>query len=1018
MAESEPSKSSSTYFERGSEPTGQEEENPEMQFAPGELAPYWASPYPEAELTDEEEAELKSLCDLVGNKDVAARRWEVEQSWKARLYDRGYQNLLPRRGGGWVVPPFATSYQGQGGAQGGQRYAGQATNIYTTYGEIITAALTRDVPHVRFFPFCPDSDSDVTAADAANRYGRIFGRSNDLLGLLQQLVYYLRNDGRAVIVTDHVLDAQRFGHYDAQGEAPVVPETETPQEPAALYIVRHGATPLNDQNKLRGKTAVSITDKGSEQTEQAGRFLKDKAPQLVVSSTTPRAVESAQNVSHETSVPLETDERFDALDTGDMAGQDAERGRDVIKQHFEDDEEFPGGELPSAFASRVEDGLMDLLRRPESPKVLVTHDSVIMQIGKILGGSDEAVGTLEPGWIGAVKDNGDGTFGMSTVYPAHPPEAGEGEPQGEVRGEEIAAVYGKLEAKVPINAEKLSDFPFLQVSKEYDYAYVRGMFPDQADEIKPGGAGAGENELDRIARINACLGLESAYVTGDSMVRDCTVQRVWFRPSFFMEVKDESVRASLLAKFPKGCEVVIAGAAFIFARQSSMDAHCTLIQAYPGSGQNRISIMDKVISVQDYINKWVPLMSAYFTRCVAMRYYPNSIIDVEAFDQQSNNPGNGVPYDANQLASFPGMKLSDLIHVEQVPQNQPAMPEFITAWINEVGQLLSGALPTLYGADSNTDTNTATGVTVQRDQALARLSTPWHNMSWGMCNVFRQAVELAAQCRKQDIVAPGGETESLRIELADLRGKVLCYPEQDANFPESWNQKQGRFQLMVMDANANPMIAQLLTNPANSRLSRQMAGFSEFKNPASDAYEKQMGEFELLTRSAPEPNPAKQQAMMVAKQAIAPHIAANTPVTDPAVGQAMQQMKQAEALPDLVSSVQVDKDTDLHPVEAQACLDWINSAEGRRYKAGTSRERIGFQNVRLHYLEHKALIAPPEPQQKPPSLTANVKDMPAEIQAQALQKRYGLDATPEQIQQSKQAEIQAEAAKAAMSRVV
>ena len=41
------------------------------------------------------------------------------------------------------------------------------------------------------------------------------------------------------------------------------------------------------------------------------------------------------------------------------------------------------------------------------------------------------------------------------------------------------------------------------------------MFPDKADKIKPGSAGAGENELDRIARINVALALEASYVTGD-----------------------------------------------------------------------------------------------------------------------------------------------------------------------------------------------------------------------------------------------------------------------------------------------------------------------------------------------------------------------------------------------------------------------------------------------------------------------------------------------------------------------
>ena len=45
----------------------------------------------------------------------------------------------------------------------------------------------------------------------------------------------------------------------------------------------------------------------------------------------------------------------------------------------------------------------------------------------------------------------------------------------------------------------------------------------------------------------------------------------------FMEVADMGVRAELLNEFPDGCLVVIAGEALIFARQESLDDHCTLI---------------------------------------------------------------------------------------------------------------------------------------------------------------------------------------------------------------------------------------------------------------------------------------------------------------------------------------------------------------------------------------------------------------------------------------------------------
>ena len=44
---------------------------------PGELTPHWYSTEPNAELSEKAKAKLTELCRLIGNKDIAARRWEV-----------------------------------------------------------------------------------------------------------------------------------------------------------------------------------------------------------------------------------------------------------------------------------------------------------------------------------------------------------------------------------------------------------------------------------------------------------------------------------------------------------------------------------------------------------------------------------------------------------------------------------------------------------------------------------------------------------------------------------------------------------------------------------------------------------------------------------------------------------------------------------------------------------------------------------------------------------------------------
>lgn len=977
---------------------------PKMTFQDGELAPYWASPHPDVlgQLSDKAKAQLKALVDLISNKDVAARRWEVEQSWESRLFDRGYQYLLPRRGGGWVLPPFATNYNSGGRGKSGTRNYGQETNIYTTYGEIITAALTRDVPEGRFEPKNPESDADITAADAGSKYLRCFLHDNDLLESMQQLCYYLRNDGRALIVTNHVLDAQRFGRNDPAGMEPVVPETETAEEQALAYLVRHGETPRNSDGLMRGQSEdpdAMPDGQGQQQSVDSSQYLAGKNIGRIISSPVGRAKESADTISQGTGRPVEVDDRFAARDVGELEGQPSEdAGQDLAENSENPSEQLPGGgESQDDLDARVRDGLFEALNQGGPPPAIVTHDSVISSAFRLLHGDDiPPADIVQPGGVAGIFPVPGGGFTIKPVYPTESERGVSPEMKGEPRGQEAIEIGGKLEFKCPINAQYQTDFPWIQYSKEYDYAYAKAMFPEHSDEIKPGGAGAGENELDRIARINACLALEASYVTGDSMVRNCTVQRTWMRPSWFMEIKDQEIREEFFTQFPEGCLAIYAGDCAVLARNENMDDHCTTVVAGPGSGMNRMSLMDKVKSLQKRVNKWIDLFDEYQVRTVPSRIVDVDMYNMEALQDQAAGVGDfiGVKRQGSEGAARP---LSDSIFVEPTPTHQPSLVQGIQMFLTDLPQLLSGALPSLFGSQSNNDANNqSSGVAlgIQRDQALARLGTPWHNIQLGLCSVYRQAVQLAAQCRKEPIRTPGEPGEAVRIELSDLKGNVMVYPADDPDVPESWNQKQARYQGMIAEAATNPAIAALLANPVNAKLAHDAAGMTEFIIPQADSWDKQMGELSILLKTGPVPNPAKIQAQQqLAQMALAAQAGAQV---DP--NQAMQLTQQMAAMPDMVSTVQIDPQCDDNATEAACCLHIINGPEGRKLRNGTTAERDSFQNLRLHYLEHDAEAkkeVPPAPQ-KPMSVSANLKDMPPNAAAAELNKR-GLPATPQSV---------------------
>ena len=986
------------------EPTANDTEKqaPAMTFAPGEIAPHWYSPSTDPEISDGLKKELERLANLIGNKDIAARRFEVEQAWEARLFARGYQHLLPRSNGGWK-PVFGLNP----GNNSGQRPRYYETNIYTTYLEIVRAALTRDVPNGKFEPQNPLDDADITAADSASKYAKIFNRNNNLLGMLEQLVDYLCTDGRVVILTDYVLDAQRFGWDTASPDA--VPEDETQLSNVLIYLVRHGETEANAAGVTRPEDE-SIDDNGETQTKKAAQFLAGKGIKRIVSSPLPRAQQSAQIISQGTGVPVETDDRLAALDKGDFTGQAKEDASEGIGQAFDEPSEtIPGGsESPDDFGNRVQSSLFEALNslqaNPESgPIAFILHDSGLAEANKIFSGEEgPTANVVAPGGVAAITASEGGGFDMQPAFgQANTQMDGDNR---EPRGQEVAEVYGKLEAKVvPINSQSVHEALAVQVSREYDVAIVKAMFPEIADKIKPGSAGAGENELDRIARINACLALEASYVTGDSMVRDCTVQRDFIRPAFFMEIENAELKNEAFETFPQGVQVIMAGETFARAFPCVLNDHVTIIQSSPGSGQNRIALLSKLVSIQKRVNNWVDLINAFFVKTVPMKWMDSTAFDVQAIQQQGNEPGG--------IGSFqrqPGVGFNDLMGVEPMPTHQSALPDFIKYFIEELPQLLSHALPTLFGSDSNTDT--VGGAMIQRDQALGTLGTPWHNIQEGMCSVYRQAAQLAARCRRNQINESVPGEGIVQVEVADLKGNILCYPEQDANFPESSTQRQARFERIVSESVTNPILGQMLALPKNLKIAKDAIGLKDFSVPAAVAYDKQLGELKILLQSGPMPNPQYVQLEQKTQQETAKYqqgVAAGA-VPDPQAQQLLGgAQKMLQSMPQLVSSVPI-ADTDLHDAEASCCLDWLNAPEGRRYKNGTAKEQAAYLNVHTHWAEHdkeaEAKKSKALQPLKPPTITMNVKDLPPNLAAQAAQQR-GLDsATPADFAQQDMAQ--------------
>lgn len=182
-------------------------------FVPGQYAAFDYSAEPFAEPDDEQKRVLRELVVLASRRDVASRRFEVEQRWEQRLFDRGYQHLLPRRGGGWSLPGEKSVWGPLASADSAALYS---TNIIGRDRDILCAAIAREVPTVEFFPAKgPEDPASMRAADAANKYKYIYEKNSDLRNLLMEVADLYCSDERVLFYTRHVRDAEAFGVDDA-----------------------------------------------------------------------------------------------------------------------------------------------------------------------------------------------------------------------------------------------------------------------------------------------------------------------------------------------------------------------------------------------------------------------------------------------------------------------------------------------------------------------------------------------------------------------------------------------------------------------------------------------------------------------------------------------------------------------------------------------------------------------------------------------------------------------------------
>ena len=144
------------------------------------------------------------------------RRREILRDWRHRLYDRGYQHLRETGGkdGGWAMATAGGMYSGANGDSIQAPSRIDDYNIFQPFLRALVAVHSQNPPGVVFRPKSKDSEEDLEASQAAEKFRHHFDRVNDCEALQKKVARVMGLSGRTVAWTRRETDADRFGEND------------------------------------------------------------------------------------------------------------------------------------------------------------------------------------------------------------------------------------------------------------------------------------------------------------------------------------------------------------------------------------------------------------------------------------------------------------------------------------------------------------------------------------------------------------------------------------------------------------------------------------------------------------------------------------------------------------------------------------------------------------------------------------------------------------------------------------
>ena len=499
------------------------------------------------------------------------------------------------------------------------------------------------------------------------------------------------------------------------------------------------------------------------------------------------------------------------------------------------------------------------------------------------------------------------------------------------KSRQIIECYGGLFVKVANYAQKQTDTPYLIWSYETHFSNALDRFPDLKDaynqkvKITSGSGGDGNGYFGRWGRT-------STQYFGEEPINNVTIRNAWLRPSSFNVLPNQEDVDYLKKEFPSGARCVFVDDQYAESENCSLDDEWTLTYN-PLSDYVHFDPLGMLLtSVQEITNDLTSLILQTIEHGIPQTFVSPSTVNLDAYRQMEIAPGSLVP-----TLPTGGKAIGDgFFTVKTAMLSGEILP--FSQQIQEAGQLVSGALPSLFGGQQTGAGKTAAEYSMSRAQAQQRLGTTWKMFNVWWKEIFGKVIPAyIKECKSDErIVSKTANNTFINnfIHVAELQGKIGSVElESSLELPATWAQKKDVI-MQLLQGN-NPEVMAAIASPENIPLLRQAIGLDDFVIPGEDDRDKQYEEIKLLLESEPIPG---------------------------GVG--------PDGQPSELPSIEIDPDVDNNAIEADICRRWAVSSIGRQAKIDNPN---GYKNVLLHMKQHldadkakQAMMqAPPDSGNKP-----------------------------------------------------